>query len=1042
MTKYQYRKLTFGLLLMLRTLQSVLGQSNATQFERYLPDYSVTLLTAKDGLSQGSVYFMYRDSRDYMWFSSYEGLNRYDSKQFKIYHNRESPTHGGMMGTAVYGITEDKRGNLWVGTEEGLNCLNRKTDEFIPHTNISSTPQQVHPFYADSTTVWYVGSEDGLVEFDFIKKQKFVRNADIKVRNDFFQVFEVQRTESGDMWIPSTTDRAGITRYNSKTGQFDYFFSNHKQNVFGTPTAFYAFYFDDTEGVLWLGMSEGLMRFDPQTKAVSVFKSADINFTLHTIYSIIKDNRGIVWLATEGSGLILFDPKTQQFQRFQAETQFSNALNRYPVSALYYDKVKDILWANLEPMGIMKIMYQRWSFRHYRHDPILVNSLSQNSARCFTTDDEGKVWIGTLTGGINIFDPKTETFQRISTTSNNPAGLPHNNILKLFRDHKNQIWVGTVAGLALYEPIKHRFTTYLNKPQVIDAINANTTRNILELPDGFFLVGTEGGVFSFNPVTKKFYSQPILANEVILSIHWDSLKQQVWIGTVDRGVFVYAYDKGQLTQVSSGLSAISVTYIHQKGDFFWLTTNKGLVKINTVQRDTQIFTRAHGLPSNYLYNCLEDNNNNLWISTNYGISRFNMFDNSFFNFTPQQGLQGYEYNGQGCLKTESGEFYFGGVEGFDRFSPDKIVEQPYSFPTRIISFKVNNQLYSLDGSLDEKHEIWLKHTQNTLQITFQAIDNHSNGTNKYRFKLMPFQTEWVYSDINSVNYAQLKSADYTFIVQASTETGVWVDSYATIQVHLSPPFWEIWWFRILASILLVSLVYYFFEHNRKRSLKIMAKEQSFQRRLAEMEMAALRSQMNPHFIFNVLNSINDYMLNHDTRAASQYLTDFSRLIRLVLEHSRNEKITLASELEALNLYLKFEQLRFEDKLRYKIEVDNSIDQHYSKVPPLIIQPYVENAIWHGLMHQAKGGSVSINVVQEDENILLITIQDDGIGRVAAAELKSKSAVRKKSLGMSMTSNRIQLVNEIYKTKTEVDVKDLFDDNGKACGTLVTLRIPV
>ena len=224
--------------------------------------------------------------------------------------------------------------------------------------------------------------------------------------------------------------------------------------------------------------------------------------------------------------------------------------------------------------------------------------------------------------------------------------------------------------------------------------------------------------------------------------------------------------------------------------------------------------------------------------------------------------------------------------------------------------------------------------------------------------------------------------------------------------------------------------------------KIKQLETLFEKKIAETEMTALRAQMNPHFIFNCLNSIKLYTLENDSQTASGYLTKFSQLIRLVLENSRSEKVTLQKELETLKLYIELEAMRFKNKVKYQINVVPHIDQQYIEIPPLLLQPYVENAIWHGLMHKPEGGNISIDITQPQEYLLHIEISDDGIGREMAKEHKSKSATRQKSFGLKMTSERLEAINHIYQTNTEVKIVDLVDTEGNAAGTKVIIEIPL
>ena len=231
---------------------------------------------------------------------------------------------------------------------------------------------------------------------------------------------------------------------------------------------------------------------------------------------------------------------------------------------------------------------------------------------------------------------------------------------------------------------------------------------------------------------------------------------------------------------------------------------------------------------------------------------------------------------------------------------------------------------------------------------------------------------------------------------------------------------------------------------RDLELERLEKEQKladYKSRTADLEMMALRAQMNPHFIFNCLNSINRFILKNEPDAASDYLTKFSKLIRLILQNSQAKFVCLENELEALCLYIDMEISRFEDQFNYQIILDPALEIEHLEVPPLIIQPYVENAIWHGLMNKGDKGHLSIELRRE-RNTLCCVITDDGVGREKAAALKSKSANKNKSLGMQLTAHRLELINALNDNATTVEVTDLVDASGEACGTSVLLKIPV
>lgn len=231
--------------------------------------------------------------------------------------------------------------------------------------------------------------------------------------------------------------------------------------------------------------------------------------------------------------------------------------------------------------------------------------------------------------------------------------------------------------------------------------------------------------------------------------------------------------------------------------------------------------------------------------------------------------------------------------------------------------------------------------------------------------------------------------------------------------------------------------------SRKQRLAQQLREANFQSRLTEVNFAALRSQMNPHFIFNCLNSIKLYTEQNNNEAASEYLSKFAQLIRSTLDNARREKVILAEEIESLELYLQLEAMRFKEKLAYTVLVDKNVDVDFIEIPPMLVQPYIENAIWHGLMHKKEGGNITVRLSQVNENsLLVIVIEDNGIGRKKAGELKSKTAEKRKSHGTQITSERIALINEKYQMAAEVNTADLYNEQSEPSGTSVTIKLPI
>lgn len=339
--------------------------------------------------------------------------------------------------------------------------------------------------------------------------------------------------------------------------------------------------------------------------------------------------------------------------------------------------------------------------------------------------------------------------------------------------------------------------------------------------------------------------------------------------------------------------------------------------------------------------------------------------------------------------------------------------------------------------------IELDHNQNFLQFEFSALQFNNHNQLQYAYLLEGADKDWIYSgNRNFVSYSGLGPGKYVFRVKAANNDGVWSNQETRIELMIREPIWRRDWFLVLCAGLLMLGMWLIYRFRIKRIRREESLKAGFHQQLADMEMRALRAQMNPHFIFNSLNSIQKYILKNDQYAASQYLTKFSRLIRLILDHSNQNNILLSSETELLQLYCEMESLRFDHRFNYRIQVDASLQPDTQEIPSMLIQPYVENAIWHGLLHKETTGNLLIEFKKTADGQLIVMVEDDGVGRSRAAELKSKQVLKKKSYGMQITEDRIALINRLNKIQASCRVLDLTDAQGRPAGTRVELVIPL
>jgi hypothetical protein len=556
-------------------------------------------------------------------------------------------------------------------------------------------------------------------------------------------------------------------------------------------------------------------------------------------------------------------------------------------------------------------------------------------------------------------------------------------------------------------------------------------------------------------------SCPQLPTPVLLSVY-RTTAGVVWICSDNLGVFRLT-DKINIgfdhflnnPEVPHSLPDNIVTYIYTdtKNRLWFGTASNGLVLVEQPDATQPIFRQfsLNAVENPFISNILEDADGNLWADNlrgkptifNPNTQESHLLNGNGSDILPNRladkTLVGQGLGGVWLTNTE-------GVTFIDKTNAGVFPKRslPINF-TGLTIFDKDATARLRDSTVELSYE------ENFFSLTFSAVN--FEGNTQYRYKLEGIDKDWVnVGSRNIAYYTDLPNGSYTFRVQASMGVVSDDDKETILQIVITPPFWKTWWFRLLSILSIGGLLFWLYRNHLQRikmaaNLKRSEAEKAqlraeFYQKIAETELSALRAQMNPHFIFNCLNSLNLYILENHIDLAAHYLQRFSKLIRLVLENSRLERIPLSNEIEALTLYMLMEGMRFKEKLHFELFIDPNIDVEMINIPPLLLQPFLENAIWHGLMQKREGGTITLTINQLNEQIIRAEISDDGIGRAASAEIKSKSATRQKSFGMKVTSERIEAINKIYNTATKATIIDLFDAQGVASGTKVIVEIPV
>ena len=504
---------------------------------------------------------------------------------------------------------------------------------------------------------------------------------------------------------------------------------------------------------------------------------------------------------------------------------------------------------------------------------------------------------------------------------------------------------------------------------------------------------------------------------------WEDASGRVWVGMTS-GLFEFKDNQLQAPQpfhdaFNSNVEDIAelpdgTLVIGTRGAGVWLWKGDFLHQITT----------ADGLTSDLISNVHVDEKGNIWAGTMAGLNKISKPDAGWRvkQITVQHGLPSNEIH---QVRSRNGQVWVATSKGLVRLP--EIKSNPDSPAPVIGPVSAGDQL------LDLTAPIQLGFSENNVTLHFVAINYHMNGHIPYRFRMDG--SYWTTTQNRSVNFPSLSPGQRLFEVQAQNEDGVWSEA-AVLHFTVRPPWWKTWWAIALALAVLALAVFGWYKY-RTGQLK---KEIALQKQLAEVERQALQSQMNPHFLFNALNAIQGYIAEGDKASANRYLSRFSRLVRAALQHSRLTKVPLEDDLRNLQNYLELEQLRFQEKFDYHITVAEDIDPVATTLPPMLVQPFIENAIIHGLANKEGKGQIDLNYRQLD-GLLVVTVTDNGIGIQAARQLKKERPSEHQSVGLSITARRLAILNE-NGNGGKVETEELKDKLGQVTGTRVRVWIPL
>ncbi|MBT1701701.1 ligand-binding sensor domain-containing protein [Chryseosolibacter indicus] len=1006
-------------------------------------------INVDDGLPSNTVNSVITDSRGFIWIASENGVSRFDGYSFTNFRAKESDSLT-ISSNITYVVFEDRQERLWLGSQNGLDLYNRNLDRFDKHF-FSNFP--VRAIYQDSRNNLWIGCDDGLYLYNeadgsFSKMYHEMFDTGGVVYNTIPSIIE---DRNGKLWIGTSN---GVCVLDTRKGTYKQYL--HEPGKKGSLTENNVRKIvEDQKGRIWIATyGGGLNLFQPGSETFKVYKHEirdDNSISTDLLPTLWADDDGTLWIGTDGKGIDIFNPDTEIFHHVIHSPYNSRSLNNNVIRSISSDK-RGGVWVGTYNGGINFFNQNAEVFFHYRVPTINGNS----SVTSFAEEPNGNIWIGTDGGGLSYFNRATGQFTNFYHDEKNKNSLSDNRIISLQIDENNELWIGTyLGGLCRYSPKTKKFTRYCKGDG--SGISDNVIWALLIDSDKRVWAGTNEGLNLYHSKTNSFSSLNInnsnLSNNMVRCLFEDD-KKRLWVGT-QRGLNILEKGHAHFAVITSdntkedNLSNDWIRTIHSdRNKNIWIGTFAG--GINLYDEMTKSFLslgEKNGLPDNMVSAIQADESNNLWISTGRGLAYLDTKNRTFRNYNTIGGLQDYQYNINASYVTNRGEFLFGGNNGFTLFVPEVIKGiKSNKYPPRvaITSMRIFNREVNagearspLTKQINETENIVLDYDQNVITFDFSALNFIQPERNQYAYKLAGFEKDWNFIDNKrSATYTNLEPGSYTFSVMASNNDGIWNEEGRNLKIKILPPFWGTWWFKTLMAVvcMITALVVLNIVRNRiKEKIRI-------NKIIAELELKALIAQMNPHFIFNCLTSIQELIAVQRQDEAMHYLNQFSRLLRTVLQSSEKNYILLDEEITLLELYLELESMRFDKQFHYQFIVDESIETEDVIVPTFLLQPFIENALWHGLMNKSGERNLVVSFMLDKDQALICKVRDNGIGREQAAKNKRNSIKYYPSMGIKIIRDRITVLKQ-QNDGFDLKIIDETDPSGDAAGTTVVVRIP-
>jgi ligand-binding sensor domain-containing protein len=895
-------------------------------------------MSIAEGLSSNSVYTIFQDSYGQIWFGTLDGLDRYDGYRVDVFKHDKLKRRS-ISNNRVTHIYEDAKHQLWL------------YDEFT------------------GSMIRYVAGKEEFTTYYLDK----VAGGELKA------IDSVYEQQDGSVWIRSMT--GFILRYNAGEDKFEYV--EKKTNLPG-----------------WYekkGWEKVTSEFDQHLQEV---KSA---FTAKTveIRKIITDSENRYWIATKYDGV--YSAKLQngvfEFTSHLHTTEKIKKISTEEIFDIYEDR-SNVIWIGTKNNGLYRHTQYKYKFDHIEEIEAEKQTVSLGTVRAIAQDANNNIWIGTIDQGLIRIDPTGKTGKLYKPDPLSSTSVGHRFIRSLWIDEDEQLWIGHYHGFSRYRQSSDNFIQFFPR------IHSGEEVRVFDFKKGKnndIWMAAWDLVLRFDQRTEKYdfisRGKAIrngFESENIRDIELDN-SGDLWIAAGEKGMSIYNKTKKQFStlvynaDVASGLPSSNLFDVFNDSHRnTWLATADGLCHFDFQKTSCETFTVNEGLPSNLVYGILEDKAGNLWLSTTKGLSKFNPKDRTFRNYDVNDGLQSNEFTENAFYQNDEGTMFFGGINGINIVRPERVPENPKPPKVAITNIKVFDRPLSEAKLFSEENirqkllnleDIGLTHEQRSISFEFVAFHYVNPEKNRYAYMLEGLDNTWTFRDANVrfANYTNLEPGTYYFQLKASNSDGVWGDPIR-LKITIAEPFYSSVWFISVISILALALGIFVYRWR----IATVKKQQSIKAVQLELELNFLKTQVNPHFLFNTLNNI--YALCQvNSRNAAPMVRKISEMMRYMIYDCTEKLVPLEKELDYLKNYIDLNQLKSSRKINASIGIDGNPSG--LRIAPLLLINFLENSFKHGDLNLGGDGFINahLNIVDHD---IVFSIRNSFRDKVPGGEPQS------------------------------------------------------